>query len=139
MTKNEVDNVLEDYVYNPCGDEFEESLGPFLSKEEANGMRSCAVQSDHRHANGMGILHGGFLMTFADFALFEFAGWDPDNPSVTIAFNSEFISAGKVGDVVIARGECTRRTKSIMFARGSLMVGDETLMTFSGVLKRIRI
>ena len=138
MQKNEVDSLLDGYSHIPYGDEFENLLGPFLSKKEENGGISCAVQTDGRHANSMGILHGGFLMTFADFALFELSGCDADSPCVTIGFNSEVIAAGKTGDVVIARGECTRRTKSVIFARGSLMSGDTVLMTFSGVLKRIK-
>lgn len=133
----DVNDALDGYTHIPYGDKFEDLLGPFLSKKEGNGDISCAVQTDDRHANSMGILHGGFLMTFADFSLFELSGCDADNPCVTIGFNSEFIAAGKAGDVVIARGECTRRTKSIIFARGSLMSGDTVLMTFSGVLKRL--
>ncbi len=138
MKSEEQADRLAGYKYISSNDKFEDFLGPFLIKEEENGEISCAVQSDERHANSMGTLHGGFLMTFADFALFMFSECGEDEPCVTVGFNSEFIAAGKAGDVVIARGECVRKTKSMVFARGSLMAGDEVLLTFSGILKRIK-
>lgn len=138
MNNDERVGPLAGYKYIPFKDNFEDLLGPFLAKEEENGAISCAVQTDSRHSNGMGILHGGFLMTFADYALFAFSDCGVEQPCVTVGFNSEFIAAGNAGDVVIARGECVRKTMSMVFARGSLMVGDEILMTFSGVLKRLK-
>lgn len=137
MNNEEQAEPLAGYKYIPFNDNFEDLLGPFLIKEES-GEISCAVQTDERHSNSMGILHGGFLMTFADYALFAFSDCGVEHPSVTVGFNSEFIAAGNAGDVVIARGECLRKTKSMVFARGSLMVGDDIIMTFSGVLKRIK-
>lgn len=137
MNNDEQAKPLAGYKYIPFNDNFEDLLGPFLINEES-GEISCAVQTDERHSNSMGILHGGFLMTFADYALFAFSECGAEQPSVTVGFNSEFIASGNAGDMVIARGECLRKTKSMVFARGSLMVGDDILMTFSGVLKRLK-
>ncbi len=129
---------LAGYKYIPFNDNFEDLLGPFLVKQEESGEVSCAIQTDERHSNSMGILHGGFLMTFADYALFAFSDCSVEQPCVTIGFNSEFVAAGTAGDVVIARGECVRKTKSMIFVRGTLTAGGDIVMTFSGVLKRLK-
>ena len=52
----------------PYEDPFEDHVGPFGYKVE-DGRITFAVQTDERHRNTGGSVHGGMLMTFADFAL----------------------------------------------------------------------
>ena len=77
-------------------------------------------------------------MTFADYALFALAGDVLDGPGVTVSFNSEFISAVGSGNLIEATGEVVRNTRSMVFVRGQVFCGDDTLLNFSGVIKRIR-
>ncbi|MFN7674210.1 MAG: PaaI family thioesterase, partial [bacterium] len=51
-------------------DPFETLTGPFYMKPLPEGGYICAFMPEERHCNGMGNIHGGCLMTFADFALF---------------------------------------------------------------------
>ena len=118
-------------------DPFEDQVGP-LGYRVDDGTIRFAFRADERHANTGDTLHGGMLMTFADFALCLIATWDqPGEKCVTVTLNSEFVAAGRPGDLVESTGEVVRRTRSLTFVRGQVFVADRTLMNFSGIVKRI--
>lgn len=121
------------------GDPFEDHNGPFYYRHEDDGAVRCAFVAEKRHMNGGGFMHGGCMMTFADYALFcigkEALG---DSHAVTLTMSSEFVSAGHVGDFVEATGEVVKAGKSVIFIRGQVSTRGETLMTFTGVVKRVR-
>ncbi len=120
-------------------DPFEDLIGPFYLKDNGDGTnRAAFVAEAERHCNGGGMLHGGLLMSFADFALFAIAKKALGGFGVTVAFNSEFVSAGQAGELVEATGEIMRDTKSLIFVRGKIFSGDRTIMSFSGIIKKVR-
>lgn len=122
-------------------DPFEDHVGPFYYREEADGSYRCAFVADARHVNGGGFMHGGMLMTFADYALFVIArpALIPENAhAVTVSFNGDFTSSAYPGDFVEATGEIVHQTKNMIFVRGTIFAADRTLMSFSGVIKKIR-
>lgn len=120
-------------------DPFEDLIGPFFLKDNGDGTyRAAFVAEDERHCNAGGMLHGGLLMSFADYALFTIAKEELNGFGVTVAFNSEFVSAGEAGELVEATGEITRATRSLIFVRGKIFSGDRTIMAFSGIIKRVK-
>lgn len=121
------------------GDPFERQSGPFYFRHDDDGRIRCAFRAEQKHMNGGGFMHGGCMMTFADFALFAIAWKELEETyAVTVSFNSEFVSAGKVGDLVEATGEVVRAGGSLIFIRGELSVGGQVLMPFSGVIKKVK-
>ena len=121
----------------PYEDPFEDHVGPFGYKVE-DGRITFAVQTDERHRNTSGSVHGGMLMTFADFALCLAAVWDqPGERCVTVSCHSDFVAAATPGDLIEASGEVVRRTRSLAFVRGQLVSGGRVLLSFSGIVKRI--
>ena len=119
---------------------FEDHAGPFHMKiAENGGPHLSAFLCEKRHLNGGGFLHGGMLMSFADYALFVIA-YDElreHDYSVTVSCQTEFLkSAAPLGALVFAKGHVTRNTRSMVFVRGEIFVEDETLATFSGILKK---
>ncbi|WP_262691092.1 PaaI family thioesterase [Kordiimonas aestuarii] len=119
-------------------DPFEDMIAPFYFNEEGEDIK-CAFISERKHCNGHGMLHGGLLMTFADFAMFAIARRKlEDGMAVTAGFNAEFISAGPKDALIEATGEVVRATRSLLFVRGTIFTGDTTILTFSGILKRIK-
>jgi len=81
-------------------DDFEEHSGPFYCKPDGDGML-CGFMPDAKNRNGGGNIHGGALMTFADYVLFMTAfGADPELHGVTLTMNSEFIGAAEPGKAV---------------------------------------
>ena len=119
-------------------DPYETMLGPFCFKAE-NGRAIAAFQPEKRHLNGAGFIHGGCLMSFADFSLFAIAHAQlkEDVNSVTLTMNSEFIAAGDTDGWVQATGDVMRETRSIVFIRGVLTQRDRPLLSFSGTLKKL--
>ena len=77
------------------------------------------------------------MMTMIDLTMVIAAKSAPDEQLVTVSLNSEFISAGRKGDLIEARGNLVRRTRSLAFVRGQVTCGDQTLLTASAVLKPI--
>jgi len=121
-------------------DPYESTIGPFVFRMESDGRPLCAFQPLRQHLNGGGAIHGGALMSFADFSLFVIAREAlADSRAVTLTFNSEFISAGGLAGLVAARGEVLRQTRSVIFVRGLVTQGSHSLLAFSGTLKKIKM
>ncbi|MGE0743444.1 MAG: PaaI family thioesterase [Hyphomonadaceae bacterium] len=119
-------------------DPYETAIGPFYMKVEDARVR-CAFQPLRHHLNGGGSVHGGALMTFADFALFAIAHNElREVHAVTLTCNSEFIGAGNLDSLIEATGEVLRDTRSVIFARGVVTQGSRTLLAFSGTLKKVK-
>ncbi len=124
-------------TWSQGSDPYETSIGPFYFRTE-NGRSRCAFQPRREHLNGGGTIHGGALMSFADFALFAIAhNALADAHAVTLTFSSEFIGAGGLDGMVEAEGEVIRDTRSVIFVRGLVTQALRPLLSFSGTLKKI--
>ena len=131
-------SLPSDYQVYEYADPFEDHVGPFGYKV-VDGTITFAFLADARHRNTAGTVHGGMLMTFADFALCLTATWDqPGEKCVTVSCNSEFVAQGRPGDLIEASGEVVRRTKSLTFVRGQVYADDRILLNYSAIVKRIR-
>jgi uncharacterized protein (TIGR00369 family) len=118
-------------------DPFETANGPFCFLAAEDGVR-CAFQPRREHLNGAGALHGGALMSFADFSLFAFAHNVLGGvKAVTLTCNCEFLAAGGCDGLVEARGEVLRETRTLVFARGLVTQNARALLAFSGTLKKM--
>lgn len=119
-------------------DPFEEHVGPFYHRRQEQGPILCAMRVSEKQLNGGGSIHGGALMTFADFCLFAFAQDElHEANAVTVTFNSEFISAVPSGRVIECTGEVIRSTRSLIFVRGLMTSGGSPVLSFSGTLKKV--
>ena len=118
---------------------FDQVVGPFYFRPDTDGRMRCAFRAQAKHMNMGGRMHGGCLMTFADIALFQTAYQEMEGSSgVTVQLDSTFVDAVNEGDLVEATGEVVRAGGSLIFARGQIQVGDRTVMTFSGVIRKFR-
>jgi acyl-coenzyme A thioesterase PaaI-like protein len=127
------------WSYYPGGDPFEDHAGPFYFKRDADGGATCAFLAEKKHMNGGGFLHGGCVMTFADFCLFVIARNALDAGAVTATFNGEFVGTAHDGERVECRGEVVKAGRSMVFVRGLITNasrGGEPIMSFSSVLKK---
>ena len=99
----------------------------------------CAFVVEGKHVNGQKALHGGMLMTFADYALFLLARKALGNQrAVTVSFSSEFTAAVGEGEFIEATGEVVHETGGLLFVRGKVFCEDTVLLNFSAVLKKLR-
>lgn len=124
-------------TWSQGSDPYESYLGPFCYRKEGERVR-CAFQPRPEHLNVGGAIHGGALMSFADFALFAIANdIVAGNPTVTLTCNCEFVSAGGLEGWVEGEGQILRQTRSLIFVQGVLRQQSRPLLAFSGVLKRL--
>ncbi|MCI5046992.1 MAG: PaaI family thioesterase [Aquisalinus sp.] len=114
-------------------------MGPLHFRIDDKGP-VCAFRAEHRHMNSGGVMHGGCLMSFADFSLFGIAHehMKDDAYGLTVAFSSEFLDGPRVGEYVEARGEVLRAGGSLIFVRGLITSDGRPCLNFSGTIKRGR-
>ena len=135
----EITPPLDGYtIYDPI-DPLENHVGPFFWKELEEGIQHFVLKAEARHCNRHEIVHGGLMMTMIDLAMVVAAKETRDEQLVTVSHNSEFVDAGRAGDLIEANGELVRRTGSMAFVRGRVYVGERTLLSSSAVLKRMRV
>jgi len=110
-------------------------IGPFWYRREEGGFR-YGFTAEPRHLNNGGVVHGGMLMSFADDVLgmtvWEAAG---RRPCTTVQLSTQFISPARLGEFVEGRAEIMRTTRSVVFVRGLVTVGDRTVIHADGIWK----
>lgn len=125
------------YQWQPA-DSFEDYAGPFYCQSEGAAIL-CGFMPEDKNTNSGGNIHGGALMTFADYALFMIAaGMNGNLHGVTVTMNSEFIGAAQPRRLLLARGEVVRAGGSLIFVRGIITDVDRPVLTFSATIKRLR-
>ncbi|RNJ61727.1 MAG: PaaI family thioesterase [Porphyrobacter sp. IPPAS B-1204] len=120
------------------GDPYETRSGPFYYRREDDGSYTSAFRAEARHMNGGGFMHGGCMLTFADFALFAIATDELNGDhAVTLNLAGDFLGAIAPGALVEARGEVTRGGGKTIFVRG-LVTGDgKPALSFTGIIRRL--
>ena len=110
-------------------------VGTFLSKKFGDAYRLGFV-AEERHANVGGVVHGGMLMTFIDDMLGLTVHMAVGRrPVSTIQLNNRFVSPARPGDFVVCVPEVQRITRSVVFIRGDLFVGERLVLSADGVWK----
>lgn len=120
-----------------AGDPAEDRIGPFFFRIE-HAVIYSAFRVQVGHCNSHGTAHGGLLMAFADYTLCIAANEGKNEGVVTVSCNNEFIGPAAAGDLVCGQAEVTRRGGSLVFVRVVLSVDGRTILTSSGVIKRLR-
>ena len=128
------EGYLTDEGFDPC----EDYIGPFYYRASGESY-DYAFLAENKHCNTHGTVHGGVLMTFADYCLcMEATNHYEQESCITVSFNADFVSAASQGDFIECRASLTRKTGSMAFVTGSVFVGKEIILTFSAVVKRIK-
>lgn len=111
-------------------------IGPMYRLPDEGGFHRFCFRVEDRHMNCAGTVHGGMLMSLADIAMSRAAraGTEAQNSS-TVSLSCDFVSAGKLGEVIEARVRVTRRTRTIVFLSADIVSADRTLLVASGVWK----
>ena len=126
------------WLHWPGTDPFEDHTGPFFARYDARGTIECGFRPDAKNRNGGGNVHGGALLTFADFSLFMIASAElPEFHGVTVSLNAEFVGAARPDRLLTARGEVIKAGRSLIFVRGLIDDDGAMVMSFSGVIKKI--
>jgi len=132
-------------VFTPP-DPFEDHTGPFYFRIHGDASKAgtvhCVLPTEPRHGNYAGGVHGGAILTFADYALCLVAGRAADGGTntsfaMTVSIAVEFLSAGRVGVPLEATGEPLQVTGRLAFARGSITQQGKAVALWSGVVRHV--
>ena len=89
------------------------------------------------HLNTAKMAHGGFLTYIADTGMGNAAHNVSDNKRcVTISLEMKFISAGKLGDKLIAKVKVQKKTNTLVFLNCEIFNSEGVVAITSGVWKK---
>src|SRR5215813_8064116 len=109
-------------------------IGPSYARKEVDG--ATLIQPTLAHmCNSGGVLHGGYMMSFADSAVTRAAGMTTGMAPATVAFAAEFLSAGDLSAPLVTRVEVPRHGKSLAFLRGVLEQEGRKLLSYSATIR----
>ena len=137
MTRPQIPPEVEDgWFHDHDGIHFMERNGPIWYRVDGERLRVGFLAEAEVHGNNMDIMHGGMIMSFADFALGHAVWYAHDRGRVvTLELEIKFVSAARSGEWIHCTPEIVRRTRSITFIRGDIFASDRLVATASGVWK----
>jgi len=113
-------------------------LGDLYMREEPDETVKIRIETERRHSNVLGYLHGGFIMSFIDVAMFGIIHRQlAQSPAVTLSCATDFLTAGVVGRPLEATGELLKETGKMLFVRGLVRQDRVNLASFTGNLRKI--
>ncbi|THD62974.1 PaaI family thioesterase [Phenylobacterium sp.] len=109
--------------------------GPYFHRLGDGPLSEQAFFALPRHANGLGLVHGGMLSAFMDGVLAGAVWRGAGKTAVTIHLSIDFLHMARVGEWVMGEAKMTRATREVAFAEGRAYVGGHDVVRCSGVFK----
>jgi len=116
------------------GDKAEDAIGPFFFTNEG-GRILTALRAQEQHCNAHDSVHGGVLMTFADYTLCLGANGGTQQFVATVSCNNEFLAPAHKDDLLSGEAEVLKRGRSLVFVRCVLRVDQTVILSASAVIK----
>lgn len=120
-----------------------QTMGRMLTRieERGDGVRVARLRMfpERRHSNLLEAVHGGITLALIDISLFSamrtLLSGDAAG-SVTLDLSTQFIGAGRLGEPLDAVVEVLRETGRLVFLRGLVEQGDDTIAAFNGTIRK---
>jgi uncharacterized protein (TIGR00369 family) len=109
--------------------------GPYFVRPGEGPLVEQAFYAAPRHANGVGIVHGGMLSAFMDGVLAGAVWRGTQRRAVTIHLSIDFLHMARPGEWILGEARLTRATREVAFAEGRAYVGGRDVVRVSGVFK----
>lgn len=117
------------------GTGFISHIGP-LWERTVDGNYEYALLTEDKHHNRRNVVQGGVVMTIADRTCGMTARYVTGHPAmVTVQFDTQFIDAAKIGELMISRPRVVRATRSLIFMHTEITAADRCIATASGVFR----
>jgi uncharacterized protein (TIGR00369 family) len=123
------------YVLAEGRGEFSTRNGPYFHRPGDGPLAEQAFHALARHANGLGLVHGGMLSAFMDGVLAGAVFRGTGKTGVTIHLSIDFLHMARVGEWVMGEARLTRATRDVAFAEGRAYVGGYDVVRCSGIFK----
>lgn len=98
---------------------FARANGPWFEKEEG-GRLIRGFMPEKRHANTLGIVHGGMLAAFLDSAMGTAVFHTLERRAVTLRLTLDYLGPARVGDWLQAEGWVVGHDETVAQVRGRL-------------------
>ena len=125
----------EGFVLSSGRGPFTTHNGPYFHRQNLEEGAAQAFFALKRHANGLGLVHGGMLTAFMDGLLAAAVYRATRKTSVTINLSVNFLHMARVGEWVMGESKVTRATRDVAFVEGRAYVGRHDVVRASGVFK----
>jgi len=113
-------------------------IGP-LWQRVVDAEHEYALVAQDKHHNRRGLVQGGVLMTFADRSCGMTARFVSGRPTLaTVQFDTHFVEAGKIGEILISNPRVVRSTRSLIFITTEVTVDKRYIAMASGVFKILK-
>ena len=113
-------------------------IGP-LWQRVVDAEHEYALVAQDKHHNRRGLVQGGVLMTFADRSCGMTARFVSGRPTLaTVQFDTHFVEAGEIGEILISRPRVVRSTRSLIFITTEVTVDKRCIAMASGVFKILK-
>ncbi len=135
MSESQIPTPPEGFVLSEGRGPFTSHNGPYFHRKTPSKLSEQAFFALPRHANGMGLVHGGMLSAFMDGLLAHAVYRETRKTAVTIHLSIDFLHMARVGEWVIGESRVTRATRDVAFVEGRAYVGGHDVIRASGVFK----
>ena len=113
-------------------------VGPLWHRVVTDEHEYALIAQD-KHHNRRGLVQGGVLMTFADRSCGMTARYVSGKPTLaTVQFDTHFVEAGKIGELLVSRPHVVRSTRSLIFITTEVTVDKRVIAMASGVFKILK-
>lgn len=120
----------------PLPDGFYRTIGGLWGRRVGDRL-TLGFRIGRNHVNGIGICHGGMMVTIADIQM----GVGPcvehgiDAFLVTVSLNSNFVGPGRLGQWIEASSRTVRMTRTLCFVDGLVTADGEPALQASAVMR----
>ncbi|MCX9147655.1 PaaI family thioesterase [Erythrobacter sp. WG] len=115
-------------------------MGKLITRVDADGKARLRMFPERRHENLSGVIHGAIILSLIDISLFvtmHTIGTGNAGPSVTLELSTQFVGGGDPKRPLDAVTEIVRETGKLVFVRGMVVQEDETVASFSGIVRKM--
>jgi acyl-coenzyme A thioesterase PaaI-like protein len=109
--------------------------GPYFWRQVSDGAFEFGFQTDARHGNPNGVLHGGAVLTFLDTILGHAVVREAGRPCATVSLDSRFIATAPPGAWVGGRTVMKKLTRTFAFVDAEAFAGDKLLVTATAIFR----
>ena len=109
--------------------------GPYYWRKDEAGLFEFGFQTDERHGNPNGVLHGGSILGFLDTILGHAVVTGAGKKCATVSLDSRFISTAAPGAWIGGRTALRKLTRSFAFVDAEAFEGDKLLVTATAIFR----
>ena len=113
----------------PTGSPFVNRAGEFFIRKDEDGTQTVGTWIGPDQVNSEGFVHGGFFLTFADFAMTSVT------MGITLNLSADFLRPARVGDWIQSRVVVRKASDTLVFADAIITCEDCALLRVSGLFR----